>query len=110
MSNEVTKQIQETVNNNDVVLFIKGTCPMPACGFSSVVVQIFNKLDVKYKDVNILEAPEIREELRVFSNWPTFPQIYIKGEFIGGCDITRDMYENGELLQLLKDKNIATAA
>jgi len=107
---DITAQIKESINNNDVVLFIKGTAQMPACGFSSVVVQIFDKLGVAYKDVNIFSQEGLREELKAFSNWPTFPQIFVKGELIGGCDITREMYENGELQQLLKDKNIATAA
>lgn len=107
---DLTTQIQEHISNNDIVIFIKGTAKMPACGFSSVVVQIFDKLGVAYKDINIFSQEGLREELKTFSNWPTFPQIYVKGELIGGCDITREMYENGELQQLLKDKNIATAA
>jgi len=107
---DLTTQIKESINNNDVALFIKGTAQMPICGFSSVVVQIFNKLGVSYKDVNIYSAEGLPSALKEISNWPTFPQIFIKGEFIGGCDITREMYETGELQQLLKEKNIEFAA
>lgn len=106
INEEKSKEIQAHVYNNDVVLFMKGTAKMPYCGFSATVVQIFERLALNYKDVNILEDYELSQELTVFSDWPTFPQIYIKGEFIGGCDITREMYQSGELQELLQQKNI----
>lgn len=102
-----TQEIKDLVANNDVVLFIKGTSQMPMCGFSASVLQIFNKLGISYKDVNILADEDLRAELKTFSEWPTFPQIYVKGEFIGGCDIAKEMYETGELQQLLAEKQIA---
>ncbi len=105
-----TKEIQDIIDGNDVVLFVKGTAQVPQCGFSATVIQIFDRLGVTYKDVNILADPELRQELKTFSNWPTFPQIYVKGELVGGCDITREMYEQGELQQLLKEKNVACTA
>mgnify|MGYP000641459708 CR=1 FL=1 len=107
---DVSDMIKETINNNDVALFIKGTAKMPTCGFSAAVVQIFNKLGVAYKDVNIYSAEGLPPALKAISNWPTFPQVFVKGELIGGCDITREMFETGELQQLLKEKNIAFAA
>jgi monothiol glutaredoxin len=92
------------------VLFIKGTAKIPQCGFSAVVVQIFDQLGVQYRDVNVLADEALRSELKTFSNWPTFPQIYVKGELVGGCDIAREMYQQGELQQLLKDKKVACNA
>lgn len=105
-----TEMIQNTIDSNDVVLFIKGTKQVPMCGFSAAVVQIFNHLGVNYKDVNILADEDLRQQLKTFSDWPTFPQIYVKGELIGGCDIAKEMFSNGELKQLLAEKNIQTAA
>ena len=111
MSNPVFEQIEKDINSNDVVLFMKGSKKIPQCGFSATVVEILRRVGVEsYLDVNVLADPEIREGIKQFSNWPTIPQLYIKGEFIGGCDITREMYENGELLELLKAKGISTAA
>ena len=98
--------IKEQVTSNDVVLFMKGTEAMPQCGFSSQVVQILNYLDIPFKDINVLENMELREGVKTFTNWPTIPQLYVKGEFIGGCDIVREMAEEGELQQLLKEKEI----
>ena len=98
------EEIKKYIDENEVVLFIKGTAQIPQCGFSATVVQIFDRLGVKYKDVNILEN-NLREELKVFSDWPTFPQVYVRKQFIGGCDITREMYQSGELQQLFKENN-----
>ncbi|MEO1608181.1 MAG: Grx4 family monothiol glutaredoxin [Pseudomonadota bacterium] len=100
--------IRQTVNSNDVVLFMKGNAKFPQCGFSSQVAQILGLVGVDYKDINVLDDNGIREGVKSFANWPTIPQLYIKGEFVGGCDIIREMYEKGELQQLLEDKGIAT--
>lgn len=102
--------IRETIAGNDVVLFMKGTQTFPQCGFSSAVVQVLTHLKVPFKDLNVLADPELREGIKAFSQWPTIPQLYVKGEFIGGCDIVREMYQAGELQALLKDKGIACAA
>ena len=102
--------IRQDLQENPVVLYMKGTAVFPMCGFSAAVVQVLNTLGVEFKSVNVLENDEIRQGIKEFTNWPTIPQLYIKGEFIGGCDIVREMYENGELQTLLKDKGIATAA
>ena len=99
--------IAKTIAANDVVLFMKGTSQFPQCGFSAQVAQILNHLGVDYKDVNVLEDMGIREGIKTFSNWPTIPQLYVKGEFIGGCDIVREMFHQGELQQLFDDKGIS---
>jgi monothiol glutaredoxin len=104
------EEIKKTIEGNDVVLFMKGSKKMPQCGFSSQVVQILNHLGVEFADVNVLADEEVRQGIKDFSNWPTIPQLYIKQEFIGGCDITREMYQSGELQQLLADKGIKTKA
>jgi len=104
---DVQDWIRKTVASNDVVLFMKGVKTMPQCGFSSQVAHILGLLGVDYKDVNVLEDLSIREGIKAFSNWPTIPQLYVKGEFVGGCDIVREMAEAGELQQLLADKGIA---
>ena len=93
--------IQETLSTHPIVLYMKGTPDFPQCGFSSRVVQILREFNATYHSVNVLEAPEIREGIKVFSNWPTIPQLYIKGEFIGGCDIVNELYENDELASIL---------
>ncbi len=103
-------EIEQTLKQNDVVLYMKGTQKIPQCGFSGVVVQILTRLGVSFKDVNVLADPEIREAIKVYSEWPTIPQLYVKGEFIGGCDIAREMYESGELAQILDEKGIQRAA
>ncbi len=103
-------QIKQTVTKNDVVLFMKGTKMMPQCGFSSKVAGILNYLGVEYTDVNVLADPEIRQGIKDFSDWPTVPQLYVKGEFVGGCDIVREMYQSGELQQLFADKGIKATA
>jgi monothiol glutaredoxin len=99
--------IRKTIANNDVVVFMKGTQKFPQCGFSAQVAQILAHLGVDYKDVNVLEDMSIREGIKAFSNWPTIPQLYVKGEFVGGCDIVREMFQEGELQQLLESKAIA---
>ena len=98
--------IRHEIMNNDVVLFMKGTSSSPLCGFSATVVAILQKLGIKFKDINVLTDQEIRQSIKDFTNWPTIPQLYIKGEFIGGCDIVKEMYETGELLDLLKAKKV----
>ncbi len=110
MENVIFDQIKKEINENDVVLYLKGTAVFPQCGFSATVVQILSQLGVSFKDVNILEDNIIRQAIKDFSDWPTIPQLYVKGEFVGGCDIVREMYESGELKQLLDDKNISTQA
>lgn len=100
-------RIRETVTQNDVVLFMKGTRTMPQCGFSSRVAGVLNFMGVDYVDVNVLEDPEIRQGIKDYSDWPTIPQLYVKGEFVGGCDIVTEMTLSGELDQLLEAKGIA---
>lgn len=99
--------IETEVRSNDVVLFMKGTPQFPQCGFSGQVVQILDYLGVPYKGVNVLEDPAIRDGIKSYSNWPTIPQLYVKGEFVGGCDITREMFQAGELQELMTEKGIA---
>ncbi|MBX9786470.1 MAG: Grx4 family monothiol glutaredoxin [Alphaproteobacteria bacterium] len=99
-------QIREDISSHDVVLYMKGNAQFPMCGFSAAVVQILNTLDVNFKVVDVLKDSELREGIKSFTNWPTIPQLYVKGEFIGGCDIVREMYETGELQKLLTDKGI----
>lgn len=103
-------KIAKTVSENDIVLYMKGTPVFPQCGFSSTVVQVFDYLDVEYASVNVLEDMEIRQGIKEFNNWPTIPQVFVKGEFIGGCDIVREMFENGELKALLTDKGVKPVA
>lgn len=106
---DIKATIDAEVKSTDVVLFMKGTPKMPQCGFSGQCVQILNHLGVPFKGVNILESDELRQGLKDYSNWPTFPQLYVKGEFIGGADITREMFQAGELQALLKDKGLVAA-
>ena len=94
---ELIKQIKSDIKNNSVILYIKGTKEMPMCGFSSTVVRVLNMYDVNFKDINVLEDPNIRIELSKYSNWPTIPQLFVNGTFIGGCDITIELHNNGEL-------------
>ena len=103
---DVSENIKNEISSSDVVLFMKGTPAFPMCGFSATVVQLLSDLGVKFSSVNVLESDEIREGIKQFSNWPTIPQLYIKEEFIGGCDIVKEMYESGELLELLNTKGI----
>ncbi len=102
--------IDNEVKANDVVLFMKGTPQFPQCGFSGQVVQILDHLGVTYKGLNVLENAELRDGIKAYSNWPTIPQLYIKGEFVGGCDIVREMFQAGELQQTLTDKGVAVKA
>ena len=99
-------QIETEVKSNDVVLFMKGTPQFPQCGFSGQVVQILNYLGVPYQGVNVLDDAEIRDGIKAYANWPTIPQLYVKGEFVGGCDITREMFQAGELQQLFAENGI----
>ena len=101
--------IRKQIAANDVVLFMKGTKTFPQCGFSSQVAQILTHMGVEFKDVNVLEDMAIREGIKSFTNWPTVPQLYVKGEFVGGCDIVREMFQEGELQQLLDDKGVPYA-
>lgn len=103
--------IRKDIAENDVVLYMKGSRKLPQCGFSATVVAVLERTGVSdYKDINILLDAELRQAIKDFSDWPTIPQLYIKGEFIGGCDIVREMYESGELVELLKSKGVALAA
>ncbi|AQT47376.1 MULTISPECIES: Grx4 family monothiol glutaredoxin [Bartonella] len=99
--------IDNEVKSNDIVLFMKGTPGFPQCGFSGQVVQILDYLGLDYKGVNVLTSDELRQAIKEYSNWPTIPQLYVKGEFVGGCDIVREMFQNGELQNLLEEKGIA---
>jgi len=102
-------RIAADIASGDVVLFMKGTPVFPQCGFSAAVVQILSELGVKFKAVDVLKDPEVRDGIKTYSNWPTIPQLYVKGEFVGGCDIIREMYENDELKALFADKGVALA-
>ena len=102
--------IKSTIENNDVVLFMKGTPVFPQCGFSSVVARVLDHLQVDFESVNVLEDDGIRQGIKEFSNWPTIPQLYIKGEFVGGCDIVKEMFETGELQTYLRDKGLIEPA
>ena len=106
MSNPVHERIQGEVSANDVLLFMKGTPVFPQCGFSAATVQILTNLGVRFKAIDVLRDPEIRSGIKEFSNWPTIPQLYVKGEFVGGCDIVREMYEADELAPFLAEKGI----
>ncbi len=106
MSNPTAERIQADITENPVVLFMKGTPVFPQCGFSARVVQILSHMGVPFKGVNVLEDMEIREGIKSFSNWPTIPQLYVKGEFVGGCDIIMEMFQAGELASLLAEKGV----
>tara|TARA_B100000575_G_C22956526_1_gene552958 strand:+ start:575 stop:907 length:333 start_codon:yes stop_codon:yes gene_type:complete len=106
MDENTKKLIQNHIEDNDVCLFMKGTADAPQCGFSMAVSNILKILEVKFKGVNVLEDQNIREGIKIFSDWPTIPQLYIKKEFVGGCDIIKEMYENGELKKVLEEKSI----
>jgi monothiol glutaredoxin len=102
--------IRQTIADHAVVLFMKGVADAPQCGFSALVVRVLDHLGVDFKDVNVLADPALREGIKTFANWPTIPQLYIKGEFVGGCDIVREMFETGELRDLLAEKGLLEAA
>ena len=106
MDQQVKEKIENEISNNEVCLFMKGTPEVPECGFSMAVVNILKLLEVNYKGVNVLADQSIREGIKIYSEWPTIPQLYVNKEFIGGCDIIKEMYENGELIKLFEDKGI----
>ena len=106
MEQSTKDKIQNIIDENDVLLFMKGTPVMPQCGFSAAVVGVLSHMGIKYNSVNVLEDPEIREGIKEFSDWPTIPQLYVKKEFVGGCDIIREMHESGELIQYFNEAGI----
>ena len=103
---DVSENIKNEIKSSDVVLFMKGTPVFPMCGFSAAIVQVLSDIGVKFNSVNVLDSDEIREGIKKFSNWPTIPQLYVKEEFIGGCDIVKEMHETGELLELFNSRGI----
>ena len=109
MTNLVFTHIQETIDQNDIVLFMKGTATFPQCGFSAVVADTLQRAGVTFHDVNVMEDPDVRQGIKEFSDWPTIPQLYVKGEFVGGCDIVREMAESGELNALFAEKGLRSA-
>ena len=106
MDEQTKNLITDEINNNEICLFMKGTPDAPQCGFSLAVSNILKIMEVKFKGVNVLESQNLREGIKEYSEWPTIPQLYIKNEFIGGCDIVKEMYESGELAKLFESKNI----
>ena len=104
---DITMNIKNEIKSNDVLLFMKGTPAFPMCGFSASVVQILNNMGVKFNSINVLDNEKMREGIKNYSNWPTIPQLYVKEEFIGGCDIVKEMFEKGELQNMLKEKKIS---
>jgi monothiol glutaredoxin len=110
MDQAVAERIRRDIADHDVVLYMKGTPVFPQCGFSAAVVQVLSHMGVAFKGFDILVDPALRQGIKEFSHWPTIPQLYVKGEFIGGCDIVREMYESGELETLLREKNVSFAA
>lgn len=109
MTDDTNARIQTLVDSNDVLLFMKGTPLFPQCGFSNRAISILNHLGVAFESVDVLQDQEVRQGIKAFSDWPTIPQLYVKGEFVGGSDIMMEMYESGELAQLLEDKGVAAA-
>ena len=110
MSNPVFDRITQDITENDVVLYMKGTPMFPQCGFSAAVVQVLSGFGVTFKGIDVLADPSLRDGIKAFTNWPTIPQLYIKGEFVGGCDIVREMANNGELSKLFQDKGVPVTA
>ncbi|MCE9506804.1 MAG: Grx4 family monothiol glutaredoxin [Alphaproteobacteria bacterium] len=106
MQNEVFDRIRQEISDNDVVLYMKGSAVFPQCGYSAAVVQVLESLRVPFKDIDVLSDPQLSQGIKDFTNWPTTPQLYVKGEFVGGCDIVREMYAAGELQQLLAEKGL----
>ena len=106
MEQQIKDQIENEISNNEVCLFMKGTPDAPQCGFSMAISNMLKILEVNFKGVNVLENEHVREGIKEFSEWPTIPQLYIKKEFVGGCDIVKEMYENGELKKILEDKGV----
>ena len=109
LDENVKQRIQAEIDSNEVVLFMKGTPLFPQCGFSSMVSQVLNHMSVEFKGIDVLTETSIRDGIKTFSDWPTIPQLYVKGEFVGGCDIIREMYESGELKQLFDEKSISNS-
>ena len=107
LDENVKQRIQTEIDSNNVVLFMKGTPVFPQCGFSSMVSQVLNHMSVEFKGIDVLTETSLRDGIKIFSDWPTIPQLYVKGEFVGGCDIIREMYESGELKQLFDEKSIS---
>jgi monothiol glutaredoxin len=107
---DVFDRIRQDIQDNPVVLYMKGTPVFPQCGFSATVVQILSHMGVKFRGIDVLQDPSLRQGIKEFSDWPTIPQLYVKGEFIGGCDIVREMFETGELEQLLTEKGVLQPA
>lgn len=107
--NPVFKKIEKRVKGDDVVLFMKGSADFPQCGFSAAVVEVLSHLKVPFKTYDVLSEPDVREGIKQYSDWPTIPQLYVKGEFVGGCDIVREMFSAGELQKLLDEKGIKAA-
>jgi len=105
-TNPVFERIRQEIGQNDVVLYMKGSPVFPQCGFSAAVVQVLSELGVKFKGIDVLTDPSLRQGVKEFSQWPTIPQLYVKGEFVGGCDIVREMFGSGELQQLLNSKGV----
>ena len=103
---DVSENIKNEIKSSDVVLFMKGTPVFPMCGFSATIVQVLSDIGVKFSSINVLDSDEMREGIKKFSNWPTIPQLYVKEEFIGGCDIVKEMHETGELLELFNSRGI----
>tara|TARA_B100000941_G_C28068173_1_gene332648 strand:- start:138 stop:458 length:321 start_codon:yes stop_codon:yes gene_type:complete len=103
---DINSEIKKLIKENDVCLFMKGSAETPQCGFSMTVTNILKYLKIHFKDVNVLENDKMREGIKIFSDWPTIPQLYVKGEFVGGCDIVKEMFEKGELKELFQSKNI----
>ena len=103
---DVSENIKNEIKSSDVVLFMKGTPVFPMCGFSATTVQVLSSLGIKFKSVNVLDSDEMREGIKKYSNWPTIPQLYVKEEFIGGCDIVKEMHETGELMELFNSRGI----
>ena len=110
MDNLVAERIRQEINANDVVLYMKGSPVFPQCGFSAAVVQVLSHMGVKFKGIDVLQDPGLRQGIKDFSSWPTVPQLYVKGEFVGGCDIVREMFQSGELEDLLKTKGVPVQA
>ena len=110
MDQQINELIKNEIENNEICLFMKGTPDAPECGFSMAVSNILKILEVKFKGVNVLENQNLREGIKIYSDWPTIPQLYVKNEFVGGCDIIKEMYENGELTKLLETKGISFKA
>ena len=110
MDTTVAERFKSDISDNEVVLFMKGTPVFPQCGFSAAIVQVLTNLGVKFKGIDVLADPSLRQGIKEFSSWPTIPQLYIKGEFVGGCDIVREMHQSGELTEVLASKGVAVKA